>query len=69
MSSKNLDQSSLKSDTESDSDNQSQGKEAINISNGDGMNTLGQLKDTNSLLLIAKKINKSLKANVKENWQ
>ena len=69
VSSKNLDQSSLKSDTESDSDNQSQGKEAINISNGDGMNTLGQLKDTNSLLLIAKKINKSLKANVKENWQ
>jgi hypothetical protein len=69
LSNKNLDQSSLKSDTESGPDNQNQGKETINISNRDGVNTLGQLKDTNSLLVIAKKINKSLKANVKENWQ
>ena len=69
FSSKNLDQSSLNSDTESDLDNQNRGKETINLSNKYGVNTLGQLKDTNSLLLIAKKINKSLKAKVKENWQ
>ncbi len=69
MSSKNLNQTSLKSDTESNSDNQNPEKKTINLSNRDGVDTLGQLKDTNSLLLIAKKINKSLKANVKENRQ
>ena len=69
LSSKNLNQTSLKSDTESNSDNQNPEKKTINLSNRDGVDTLGQLKDTNSLLLIAKKINKSLKANVKENWQ
>ena len=69
VSSKNLDQSSLKPDTKSEPDNQSRGEETINLSNSGGANTLCQLKDTNNLLLIAKKINKSLKANVKENWQ
>ena len=69
LSSKNLDQPSLKPNTEAEPDNQVPGKETINLSNRGGANTLGQLKDTNSLLLIAKKINKSLKTNVKENWQ
>ena len=69
LSSKNLDQPSLNPDTKSKPDIQSPGKETINLSNRGGANTLGQLKDTNNLLLIAKKINKSLKANVKENWQ
>ena len=66
---KNLDQFSLKSETESDPGNKNSVKETINLSDRDELNTVGQLKDTNSLLLIAKKINKSLKKNVKENWQ
>ena len=69
LSSKNLDQPSLKPDTKAEPDSQSPGKETINLSNRGGSYTLGQLKDTNNLLLIAKKINKSLKANVKESWQ
>ena len=69
FNSKNLEQSTLKSDTEPEPDHQKPGKETINLSNRDGAKTLGQLKDTNSLLLIAKKINKSLKASVKENRQ
>ena len=69
LGSKNLAQPPLKSDTESGPNNQNPGKETINLSKRDGADTLDQLKDTNSLLLAAKKINESLKANVKENWQ
>lgn len=69
LGSKNLDQPSLKQNIGPDAGNQNPEKKNINFSNNGGENTIGQLKDTNSLLLIAKKINKSLKANVGENWQ